>query len=118
MARIDYTRRITFCFFVHLSFAFCRHSPRLLLWIMTLRRMDSQFPRSVFWLFLFREEFVGRDLSLFVTLLFDLLVDSPLVAERIDDLCVPSSPEHVLHGHAHARTSSYRTLHYSVGIVN
>jgi hypothetical protein len=39
----------------------------------------------------FREEFVSRALSLFVTLLFDLLVDSPLVAKRIDKLSVTSS---------------------------
>jgi hypothetical protein len=45
-----------------------------------------------------------------VTLLFDLLVDSPLVAERIDDLSVTSSPEHVLHGHADARDGGHRTL--------
>jgi hypothetical protein len=33
----------------------------------------------MFWTNSFREEFVGRDLSLFVALLFKLLVDSPLV---------------------------------------
>jgi hypothetical protein len=68
--------------------------------------------------FSFREEFVGRDLSLFVTLLFDLLVDSPLVAERIDKLSVTASPEHVLHRHAHAGPSSECRLHDPVRVVN
>lgn len=67
---------------------------------------------------MFREEFVGRGLSLFVTLLFDLLVDSPLVAERIYDLSVTSSPEHVLHGHRYPRTGSDRTFNNPVRIVN
>jgi hypothetical protein len=53
-----------------------------------------------------------------VTLLFDLLVDPPLVAERIDNLSVPSAPEHVLHGHAYARSGSHRTLDNPISIVN
>jgi hypothetical protein len=68
--------------------------------------------------FSFREEFVGRDLSLIVTLLFDLLVDSPLVAERIDKLALTSSPEHVLRRLAHAGPSSECTLHDPVRVVN
>jgi len=64
-----------------------------------------------------REEFVGLLLSLFVTKLLHLLVDPPLVAERIDEHSVTSSPEHVLHGHAHARAGSHRALDNSVRIV-
>src|ERR1019366_1124570 len=71
-----------------------------------------------FRLFLLREEFVGGGLSLFVTLLFHLLVDPPFVAERIDDLAVASSPEHVLHGHAYARTGSHRAGDNPICIVN
>src|SRR5580693_8959732 len=83
-----------------------------------LRRHNRSQSTTIFWLFSFREEVVGCDLRLFVTLLFDLLIDAPLVAERIDDLSVTSSPEHVLHGHAHARAGSKRTLDNPVRIVN
>src|ERR1017187_2543565 len=65
-----------------------------------------------------REEFVGCVLRLFVTKLLHLLVDPPLVAEGIDDLPVASSPEHVLHGHAHARAGGHRALHNRVRIVH
>src|SRR5438270_8316954 len=64
------------------------------------------------------EEFVGRMLSLIVAKLFDLLVDPPLVPERIDDLSVTSSPEHVLHRHTHARAGSHRALDNVVRIVH
>src|ERR1035441_2356061 len=64
------------------------------------------------------KKFVGCLLSLFVTQLFHLLVDSPLVAERIDDLSVTSSPEHILHGHAHPSAGSDRALDNPVRIVN
>src|SRR5579862_517871 len=64
------------------------------------------------------EELIGRDLSLFVTMLLHLLVDPPLVAERIDELSVTSSPEHVLHGHAHARAGSHSALDNRVRIVH
>lgn len=37
------------------------------------------------WSNLFREEFVGPDLSLFVALLFKRLVDSPLVVRQYDE---------------------------------
>jgi hypothetical protein len=84
----------------------------------TLNELYGRLTLATFWLFSFREEFVGRDLSLFVTLFFDLLVDPPLVAERIDNLAVPSTPEHILHGHAHSRTGSDRTFNNPMRILN
>src|ERR1035441_10676044 len=51
---------------------------------------------TLFQSFSLRKKLGGGCLSLFVTLLFHLLVDPPLVAERIHDLSVASSPEHVL----------------------
>jgi hypothetical protein len=64
-----------------------------------------------------RKKLVGSRLSLLATLLFDLLVDPPLVPERIDDLPVASSPEHVLDGHADARASRHRALYDPVRVV-
>jgi hypothetical protein len=40
------------------------------------------------------------------------------VAERIDDLSVTSSPEHVLHRHVNPRTSSNGALDQAIRIVN
>jgi len=79
---------------------------------------DGDVTPATFWLFSLGEEFVGRDLSLFVTLLFDLLVDPPLVAERIDNLAIPTTPEHILHGHAHSRAGSDRTFNNLIRILN
>jgi hypothetical protein len=69
-------------FFFHLAY-FARNPER-----------DQSQSTAMFCLFSFREEFVSRALSLFVTLLFDLLVDSPLVAKRIDNLSVTSSGQY------------------------
>ena len=40
------------------------------------------------------------------------------MAERVDDLSVASSPEHILHGHAHARAGSRRAGYNGVRVVN
>src|ERR1035438_1066793 len=83
---------------------------------MTSFRASNRITR--FRLFSLREEFVGGCLSLFGTLLFHLLVDPPLMAERIDDLAVASAPEHVLYRHAHTRAGGHGAGDNPVCIVN
>src|ERR1035441_8977540 len=83
---------------------------------MTSFRASNRITR--FRLFSLGKEFVGGGLSLLGTLLFHLLVDPPLVAERIDDLAVASAPEHVLHRHADARAGSHRAGDGPFRIVN
>src|SRR5205823_2745142 len=57
-------------------------------------------------------------LSCLVTLFDGLLVNAPFVAERIHDLPIASTPEHLLYWHAYTRAFSDSAGNNIVGIVN
>jgi hypothetical protein len=62
-------------------------------------------------------EFLRCRLGFFLTELFLLLVNAPLVTKRIDELSISRSPEHVLHRHEKARAVRYRTLDKRVSVI-
>src|SRR5258708_22373480 len=64
------------------------------------------------------KKLLGRGVSLVVSLLFQLLIDAPFVAEGIEDLSVACAPEKILHGHQHTRARGHSTLDQTVGVFH
>src|SRR5438874_3939118 len=54
------------------------------------------------------EELFRCGIRLFVRLLLQLLIDSPVMAEWVENLSVARAPEHVLHGHNYFRATRDR----------
>src|SRR6266404_7922330 len=63
------------------------------------------------------KELVGFGLRFFGALFLQLLINTPRVAERVDDLSVTRAPEHVLQGHDHARARGDCACDHRVGII-
>src|SRR6185369_5493953 len=59
----------------------------------------------------------GR-VGLFRAHLFELLIDPPLMAKRIANLSVTSTPKHVLHRHQHGSAVRDSTGSDSIGVVH
>src|SRR5712672_2366189 len=68
--------------------------------------------------FFFCEKFFGGGVGLFVGLLFQLLVDAPLVTEGIEDLSVTCSPKKILQRHKHLGARGHRPLDGGVGVFD
>src|ERR1051325_60031 len=67
---------------------------------------------------LLSEKFARRGVCFLIRLLFQLLIDAPVMAKRIENLAVTRAPKHVLHRHQDLRAACDGALDDAVRIAS